>query len=210
MSKLPPARRADKAPGADILSQVADALAWPLFVLRHDGLLLHANRAAGSVLGAGTPLLRQADRRVVPSQPERVAAFAEALSAAAAEGARRVLHWRGAAGSFTATLAPLAGAAGSTHEDLGAAGLVPVLLALALPGSLEADADAFAREHGLSPAETRVLQRLALGESSVQAAAALGLAAATVRSQTVSLRRKTGHASVAALQRTLAALPPLR
>jgi DNA-binding CsgD family transcriptional regulator len=32
---------------------------------------------------------------------------------------------------------------------------------------------------------------------------------ATVRSQTMSLRRKTGHASVAELLRALAAMPPL-
>ena len=43
----------------------------------------------------------------------------------------------------------------------------------------------------------------------MQTAAALGTQPATVRSQLASLRRKTGHGSVAALLRALAAMPPV-
>ena len=61
-------------------------------------------------------------------------------------------------------------------------GQTPVLmLTLAPEAGLGADLTAYAAAPGLSVTETRVLQRLALGESSARAATALGLRAITVR-----------------------------
>ena len=183
-------------PSSETLAQVADALPWPLMVLRPEGLLLYANQAAHQALQRATPLRLTPQQRVVPlGGPSE---FLHALQQAA-QGTPQVLRWHTAQGDATATLTPLAGSDG---EAL-------VLLALNAEGSRHAELRAYAHAQGLTDAETRVLTHLARGESSGTVAAALGLSAATVRSQIVSLRRKTGHANVPDLIRTLAALPPL-
>jgi DNA-binding CsgD family transcriptional regulator len=184
------------APSAQLLAQVADALVWPLLLLQRDGGLLHANHAARQMLRRGQPLRLSARQQVQATPAGQQAHFAAALEAAFEAGPQQLLQWPG----FTATLTRLP--PDGPHE-------APVLLALATPDGRASDARAFAAMHRLSEAETRVLQRLALGESSSRAAVALGVTPATVRSQTMSLRRKTGHASVAELLRALAAMPPL-
>lgn len=196
-------------PSAQILAQVADALAWPLLLLGADGSLQLANLAARQLLRQGAPLKLSTQGLLVPTDTKHRDAFQRALQAAVAGAGPQLLHWPAGKGRISASLSRLAG---ETPETPGGPTL---LLALgARPGSASAGASgsnlrAYAEQHRLSAAETRVLQRLALGESSTHAALALGVAAATVRSQTLSLRRKTGHASVVALQRTLAQLPPL-
>lgn len=192
-------------PSAQILAQVADALAWPLLLLGADGSLLLANLAARQLLRQGAPLRLSAQRLLVPIDTKHRAAFQRALQAAVAGAGPQLLHWPAGKGRISASLSRLAGETPETPDG------PTLLLALgARPGSASGgDLRAYAEQHHLSAAETRVLQRLALGESSTHAALALGVGAATVRSQTLSLRRKTGHASVVALQRALAELPPL-
>jgi DNA-binding CsgD family transcriptional regulator len=181
-----------------LLGLLADALAWPLLLLRADGGLLHANRAARDMLQRGRPLRLSPRRQLVAAELQHRDALAEALRDVAASGAGRALHWAEADGSFNATLSRLA------------TGKPPLLLlALARPDGGQGMLDDFAALHGLTAAESGVLRQLARGASSTRAAAALGVSTATVRSQTAALRRKTGHASVAALLRELAALPPL-
>ena len=194
---------------AHLLGQMADTLAWPLLVLRDDATLVHANLAARRLLAGGQPLRQTADGRLCAADAARQAAWTDALAAAARQRQRGVLRWAGAGGSPGAslTLAPLPG--GRNRDDIAAdGGAVPVLLAITLADNQAADLPAFAAQRGLSTAEGRLLPRLALADSSAQAAAALGLAPATVRRQTASLRRKTGHRSVADLVRAIALLPP--
>jgi DNA-binding CsgD family transcriptional regulator len=188
-----------------MLALVADALAWPLLLLDVEGRLLVANLAARQLLDTGMLLRLSTQSLVAPSDPRDATAFRQALQAAAAGDSPQLLQWHGAPHMKTigACLTRLA------DEAAGAPGGPTLLLALGADGARNNDLRAFAAHHGLSPAETRVLKRLALGESSVRAALALGVGAATVRSHTLSLRRKTGHASVAALLRTLAQMPPL-
>jgi DNA-binding CsgD family transcriptional regulator len=69
--------------------------------------------------------------------------------------------------------------------------------------------DAYARSHGLTLAEARVLERLASGEAPCQAAQVLGVAISTVRTQIGQIRQKTGARSIRALLREIATLPPL-
>ena len=196
-------------PSAQILAQtltlVADALAWPLLLLQADGRLLLANLAARLLLRQGAPLRLSTRRRVAPGDPLRCAEFQQALHDAARGQGPRLLRWPGPAnGGHTSAM--LSRLAGDAHAMPGGPTL---LLALSMAGGRRTDLLAFAALHRLSPAETRVLQRLALGEGSTRVAQALGVGASTVRSQTLSLRRKTGHASVAKLLQTLAGLPPL-
>ncbi len=189
------------APTAEVLAQVADALAWPLFVLRPDGFLLHANLAGRDLLRKGRLLHLSPEHRVEPAAARRRPALGEALQTAAARQQRVVLHASAGGAGFTATVTPLPSAGGSPG---------PLLLALAQGLAHGADTDEFSSLHGLTTAESRVMRRLALGESCSRAAKALGVKPATVRTQVVSIRRKTGHASVAELLQALAAMPPLR
>ena len=190
-------------PSAQVLGLVSDALAWPLLLLRRDGSLTHANLAARQMLRQHRPLTLTAKGRVQPADSARRAKFQAALSAAfdaPADRPPQQLQWALQGGrvnlSLTALIEP------PDDQRL-------LLLALSPQEGRMADLHAYAALHGLSEAETRVLLHLARGDSSAKAAAALGVSAATVRSQTVSLRRKTGHPSVAELMRDLAALPPL-
>jgi DNA-binding CsgD family transcriptional regulator len=187
-----------------LLAQMADALMWPLLVLRADGTLLHANRAARRLLSTQRMITLLPDRRLglLPAgrQPELQAALA-----AARQGQTAVLTWPAAGGSLGA-----AGSLGPLGDPRATApGGGELLLALSATEQPDGQVQAYARLHRLSPAETRVLQRLALGDSSSEAAEALGVSAATVRSQIISLRRRTGHASVIQLLRGLASMPPV-
>ena len=67
----------------------------------------------------------------------------------------------------------------------------------------------FARAHGLSDAESRVLAALGSGQTPVEIARAYGVALSTVRTQIGAIRSKTGTASIRELLRRVAALPPL-
>jgi DNA-binding CsgD family transcriptional regulator len=69
--------------------------------------------------------------------------------------------------------------------------------------------DWFARERGLTWAETRVLQGLTSGLRPIEIAQRQGVALSTVRSQVRSLRAKTGAASIGALLGQVSSLPPM-
>ncbi len=187
-------------PTAQTLALMADALAWPLLLLRRDGTLLHGNAAARRLLQRRRPLALSARGVVAPTESARRVEFEAAVAAVASGGPPQWLPWTDRNQRMSVCISALV--------EPGRANAV-VLLALSPVDSDTADLRAYAALHGLSEAETRVLLRLACGESSVQAARELGVSAATVRTQTANLRHKTGHTSVAALLRTLASLPPL-
>ena len=67
----------------------------------------------------------------------------------------------------------------------------------------------FARSHGLTLAETRVLEALSEGLQPSDIAARHGVGISTIRSQIGSIRSKTRSDSIGALVRQVAVLPPL-
>jgi DNA-binding CsgD family transcriptional regulator len=67
----------------------------------------------------------------------------------------------------------------------------------------------FARSHGLTPAETRVLEALCAGVPPAKIAEGQGVRISTVRSQISSLRDKTSARSIRALVRMVSVLPPV-
>jgi DNA-binding CsgD family transcriptional regulator len=186
----------------EALALAADALACALLALRPDARLLHVNLSAREMLARGQPFAHSAHGDVTPSNAARRGEFRAALRAAAAGHAQQ-LHWADGAHPVTATLSPLAAPALDGAE-------VPVLLLLRAPSGTPFDVGGFAAQHGLSEAETRVLEQLMHGLGPAEVAAALGVSVPTVRSQIVAIRRKTGHHSVPALLGALAGLPPLR
>ncbi len=202
MNSLPGRSSGSPALQAATLALAIDTLAWPLLLLHGDGMLLHANRAATTLLRRGRPLSLVSSQQVQPADEAQRTAFRAALIAVL-EGAAPVrLHWAG-----DDDRAPTSARLSALRPD---PGQDPVLmLTLAPEAGLGADLSAYAAAHRLSPTETRVLQRLALGESSARAAAALGLRATTVRTHALSLRRKTGHVSLGALVHALARLAPI-
>jgi len=203
MSSLTELLGAGPTPSAETLALITDALAWPLLLLRSDGTLIHANLAARQLLGQRRPLVLTPKGRLQPADATQHGEYQLALAAAAQGGPGQppqLLQWATPTGPISVSMTALYGPA-QQHALL--------LLAPSPEHGRIADLRAYAAINGLSEAETRVLLHLARGHSSATAATELGVTAATVRSQTVALRRKTGHASVSALMRTLAALPPL-
>lgn len=202
MSSSPGRACGSPALQAATLALAIDTLAWPLLLLHGDGVLLHANRAAATLLRRGRPLSLVQDQQVQPTDESQRNAFRAALMAVLAGAAPVRLHWAG-----DDDRAPTSARLSALRPDPGQEAVL--MLTLAPEAGLGADLSAYAAAHGLSPTETRVLQRLALGESSARAAAALGLRATTVRTHALSLRRKTGHASLGALVHALARLAPI-
>jgi len=70
--------------------------------------------------------------------------------------------------------------------------------------------DNYARIHGLTPAETRVLEGLCEGLDPREIAEVHEVGLATVRTQIGSLRAKTQTANLRALVRQVGLLPPMR
>jgi DNA-binding CsgD family transcriptional regulator len=67
----------------------------------------------------------------------------------------------------------------------------------------------FARTHGLTPAESTVLELLSEGQGPAQIALTNAVGMATVRTQIKCIREKTRAASICDLMRLLALLPPM-
>lgn len=185
------------------LVRMADALAWPLVLVDEQGALHHANDSGHAVLASGQPMRLDAQLRLQPASPSHRADFCRALQAAAA-GQVRELRWLGRPGGSTAMLRPLAPLPGASV----------LLLLLDLKPDFHGtatrrpDVAAYGQAHDLSPAQQQLLQALAEGRRVAQLATDLKLPPSTVRSRLVALRRKTGHAGIDALLRTLWALPP--
>ncbi|MCY7315782.1 MAG: helix-turn-helix transcriptional regulator, partial [Rubrivivax sp.] len=85
-----------------------------------------------------------------------------------------------------------------------------VLLSLDTQRRPAPDLHGYAQALTLTPAQARVLHSLAHGLRPAQIAAALGIAASTVRGHVTALRRKTGYRSTADLIMAMQRLPPLR
>ena len=205
---VPPAAARPPDDLVPALVRMADALAWPLMLVDDQGPLHHANHSARALLAAGRPLRLGPQRRLQPAAASYQGDFWLALQAAAV-GQVCELHWPGSPGS--------PGSPGDRAATLRSLAQLPggsALLLLDLPPDFNRarwprpDVAGYAQAHGLSAAQQLLLQALAQGCSVAQVAAEQGLPPSTVRSRLVALRRKTGHARVDELLRTLWALPP--
>lgn len=208
VAPVAPVTPAELAPA---LARMADLLAWPLMLIDEHGALRHANRAARHLLQAGKPLRLLPNQQLQPAAPAWRAEFAGALEAAAL-GQPGVLRWPGRPLGFQGTLQAL-NELNELNElnrpaDRGARTTL-LLLALAPASGFTPDLAAYGAAHGLTAAEQRVLSLLARGRNAAQVAADAGVAVSTARSHITSLRRKTGHTSVAALLLDLNRLPPM-
>lgn len=189
----------------DLLGRMLDVVPYGMVLMHDDGRVVFANSAARQELDEHHPLQWLGGHLKV-RRPQDVAAFGEAVSAAAMRGLQRMVTLGDAATETVALV--VAPAAERVPGCAGRAGCV--MLVFGKRRICEnLSADAYARAHGLTPAEARVLKQLCGGRKPTDIAREQGVAVSTVRSQIGCIRQKTGAADIAALVQTVAKLPPL-
>ncbi len=198
-----PDRRRPTASAWRWLAASLDEIDYGMLLLDGEAQVLHVNHAARAELDAEHPL-QVLGRELRARHPRDVAPLRAALDAAVRRGLRKLLALGGEGGAGTVAVSVV---------PLGTLGPEDRAVTLVMLGKRrvcgELAAQAFARSHGLTPGETRVL--LALCDGLPPAAAALrhGVSIATVRTQIGAIRAKTGTASIRALVHKVASLPPL-
>ena len=197
----PSPQAAHWATGAfDVLAWVIDAVDIGLMLVAGDGRMRMANRTAMRHCGAGRSC-RLVDGIVRPSQPTEDAAFRRALADAAL--GRRSLLTLGTRQALT-PIAFVPAARGREPEAPDAL-LVFGKHEVCAPLSVHF----FAREHGVTGAESAVLAALCNGASPREIASDRGIALSTVRTQIQNIRQKTGARNIGDLLRVASRLPPL-
>jgi DNA-binding CsgD family transcriptional regulator len=191
----PPARATSAAP---LAHAVLDSLPQAMAVLDATGNLAYWNVAARTRLGAAG--WRVVDQRLqAPAAMDRDT-LARALPNVCLRGRRQLLPLSLDGRVAHAALTPI-DVQGQWHALL-------LLDRETLCGGIELQL--FASSNHLTPAESRVLERLADGQRPAQIAREHGVSVSTVLSQIASLRSKTNSPSVPSLLALLARLPALQ
>jgi len=199
---VPPMLAMAVPPAAAWLLPVMDEVDHGLVLLDAAGTVLHLNHSARTGLQAGGLLQVMPDGRLAPDHPDDLAAWQRAIDDAQCRGLRTLVCLGGRPALSAVSVVPVD--AGFDDGDR------CVLLGLprARIGSRLA-LQAWSRAHGLSPAEEQVLDALCLGMTPSQIATRHVVALSTVRTQIASIRLKTGAATIDALIRQVATLPPM-
>ena len=184
------------------LQAAFDELDYGIVLLDEDARMLHANHAARIELRGVHPL-QLAGGELRARAPGDASALRNALNAASRCGLRGLLTLGPETDRVNVAVVPLRGLAAG---DIGGYTLVTVSRRAVCA---QLSVQGFARSHRLTAAETRVLSALCEGNEPNLAAAALGVAISTVRTQICSIRMKTGARSIGELVRQVAVLPPL-
>lgn len=196
-----PERRATNTPFWRWLAATLDEIDYGLLLLDDHAQVLHINRTARDELDADHPL-QLLGPELRARHPRDVAPLHAALDGAVRRGLRKLLTLGEDAAAVGISVVPL-----GTFGQNGRSATLVMLGKRRVVGELAVQA--FARAHGLTPGETRVLVALCDGLRPARAAALHGVAISTVRSQIGSIRVKTGAASIRDLLHKVAALPPL-
>jgi DNA-binding CsgD family transcriptional regulator len=195
---------ADTHPPAPWLALMLDEIDYGMLLLADESNVLHANHVARSELDAAHPL-QLLGRQLRVRQATDLGPLRTALADAVKRGLRRLVTLGQGEQRITLAVVPLAGTAAS-NDDKGPLTLLVFGKRHVCPAL---SAHWFARSHGLTPAETRVLAALCDGQAPSVIAKAQSVAMSTVRSQIGAIRAKTGAAGIRALVRQVAVLPPL-
>lgn len=183
------------------LTAALDELDYGIVLLFDGASVVHINHAARVELDDDHPL-QLLGNKVRARETCDVVPLHDALTQAALRGMRRLLILGDGARRSSVSVIPLDAA------DAGARAVLVVLGKRAVSESLSIHG--FAKSYRLTGAETRVLEALCNGLPPLEAAHQLGVAISTVRSQIGSIRGKTGAASIRALVRQVAVLPPVK
>ena len=196
-----PDRREPVRSRAEAIGLAMDEIDHAILVLDRDGRVVHRNYLATVELDESHPLAVH-DRELQARNARDAELLQRTLKAARDQGFRRLITLRHAGEQIAVSVVPLG--AGSTGDDV---------LTLVMLGKRrlfdEVASLSFARCHGLSPAEARVVHGLCNGGAPAELAARAGVKISTVRTQISSIRSKTGVRTVTELVRSVAALPPL-
>jgi DNA-binding CsgD family transcriptional regulator len=195
-----PERRAATPLATRCLALMLDEIDYGMLLLDEDAQVLHINRAARAELDAEHPLqLLGCGLRARFAQD--VAGLYDAL-AGAQRGLRKLMTLGQDGHRMSLAVVPLG--------EPGGHGVPATLLMLGKRDLCERlSVQCFARSHGLTPAESRVLEALCQGLLPREMAALHGVGLATVRSQIGAIRSKTGAESIRALVHQVSVLPPL-
>ena len=190
-----PERRNSTPSIARWLSLMLDEIDFGMLLLSDEGEVLHVNHAARAEFDEGHPLLLRGGR-LVARDAQDLARLHDALASAAQRNLRRLLALGEGEHRVNIAVIPLGNRA--------------TLVSLAKRHLSERiSVQCFARLHGLTPAETRVLESLCEGLDPREIAELNVVGLATVRTQIGSIRAKTGADNIRELVRQVAKLPPM-
>lgn len=192
---LPHDHAAGDLPLNRLLALALDEVDYGIVLVRADGRVLHLNHQARRRLDAGFALTLRGPQ-LAASDPRQAIAFGDALRAAAERGVRRLVGV----------------GQGDVPQHVAVVPVEPGVAAVLLGKASVCEDLAlqhFARTHDLTPAETRVLAALGAGLAPADIAHEQRVKLSTVRTQIGAIREKTGAASITALVRLVAALPPM-
>jgi DNA-binding CsgD family transcriptional regulator/PAS domain-containing protein len=193
------------------MAQALDALRCAVVLVNEHGAMLHANRAAESMLQGGSPI-RSAKGVLQATVPSAAQELRAALALAA--GNEASIGKTGLAIRLTAPdsslpvafahVLPLTG--GDFRTGLQPSAVAAVFIGAAVDA--QEGAGMAAAAYGLTPAETRVLASLLAGLPLAEAATALGISRDTAKNHLNRIFQKTGVTRQADLMRLAMGLTP--
>jgi DNA-binding CsgD family transcriptional regulator len=177
------------------LSMMLDEIDFGMLLLSDEGEVMHVNHAARADLDEGHPLLLRGNH-LVARDAHDIARLQDALASASQRNLRRLLALGEGERRVNIAVIPLGNRA--------------TLVSLAKRHLSERiSVQCYARLHGLTPAETRVLESLCEGLDPREIAELNVVGLATVRTQIGSIRAKTRADNIRDLVRQVAKLPPM-
>ncbi len=202
-------RRTNPSSFQGLLMSLVDHIDYPVLMVADGMQVLHANRTALSTLDDEHPFQLSGQGFHV-RDPRDVTPLREALEGALWRGLRRLMILgRGADDPVWLAIIPLVPATLPCSAFGDSLHRVALLVFGKRRICQALSVQSFARSHGLTMAETAVLEALCDGARPQEVAQRHGVRLCTVRSQINSLRAKTGAASIPALVRQVAVLPPI-
>lgn len=190
---------------SDVPIHVLDHVAIGVMAVTVQGRVVFANRAALQACGRASPLRLERDA-LHAAAPDEAALLARALQLAS-EGRRSLVTFANATSHLRCVSVVPLNIRASTPQDTtwALAGLI-----LGRPAMCDAlSIDGFARQHGMTLAESAVLAALCGGRVPRQIAADRGVAVSTIRTHVMHILGKAGARSVSDLLRVTAMLPPV-
>jgi DNA-binding CsgD family transcriptional regulator len=197
-------RRGATGPLGACLTRMLDEIDYGMLLVTGDGQVLYLNHTARLELDSDHPL-QMVGQSLRAQRPQDVAPLYDAL-ASAQRGLRRLLTLGEGANRSSVSVVPLPPGQGQRLDDHAPATLL-VLGKREVCASLSVQG--YARSMNLTPAETRVLERLCAGVRPTTIALEQAVAVSTIRTQIGSIRAKTGAGSISELVRQVAVLPPV-
>lgn len=189
---------ATRAP--DVFAAMIDEVDYPMLLVTSDMQLLHVNKAARRCL-EDLQIFKLTDGELQLRRGADQTAVSRAVNAACTRAMRGYVQLSQGQGR---------GDAVAVVPQRGRDGVDAALLILSKAVVCEElPMSAYARNHGLTASEARVLAALSSGQSAPAIASSHGVAVSTVRTQLNSLRAKTGARNIGDLLLKLAVLPPL-